>query len=402
VKGSQGESLAIKGIRQTNGLAGANSREHQTMNFETLLRAMVAKGASDLHIKVGSFPLIRINGELCPLGEYGKVGKEDSLMMAFSIMNNKQKQKFRDTAEVDLGYGLKGSGRFRVNVFQQRGNVSVAVRAIPFNIMTFGDLLLPRVLESIAREPRGLVLVTGTTGSGKSTTLASMIGYINENLTRHIITIEDPIEFLHLDRLSIVSQREVSVDTMSFANALRSALRQDPDVILVGEMRDLETVETALLAAETGHLVFSTLHTLDALETIHRIISVFPAHQQKQVRLQLAMVLRAVISMRLIRRSDIAGRVPAIEVMIVTEYIKNCILDPDKTRLIRHAIAAGTSQYGMQTFDQSIYEHYKAGRITYDEALIYATNPDEFKLRVQGIYTTKDAAIEEMEKELTN
>jgi twitching motility protein PilT len=370
------------------------------MNFETLLRAMVAKGASDLHIKVGSFPLIRINGELCPLGEYGKIGKEDSLMMAFSIMNNKQKQKFRDTAEVDLGYGLKGSGRFRVNVFQQRGNVSVAVRAIPFNIMTFDDLLLPKVLEKIAREPRGLVLVTGTTGSGKSTTLASMISYINEHLTRHIITIEDPIEFLHLDRLSIVSQREVSVDTMSFANALRSALRQDPDVILVGEMRDLETVETALLAAETGHLVFSTLHTLDALETIHRIISVFPAHQQKQVRLQLAMVLRAVISMRLIRRSDMAGRVPAIEVLVVTEYIKNCVLDPDKTRLIRHAIAAGTSQYGMQTFDQSIYEHYKAGRITYDEALIYASNPDEFKLRVQGIYTTKDAAIEEMEKEL--
>jgi twitching motility protein PilT len=372
------------------------------MNFETLLRAMVAKGASDLHIKVGSFPLIRINGELCPLGEYGKVGKEDSLMMAFSIMNNKQKQKFRDTSEVDLGYGLKGSGRFRVNVFQQRGNVSVAVRAIPFNIMTFEDLLLPRVLEKIAREPRGLVLVTGTTGSGKSTTLASMISYINENLTRHIITIEDPIEFLHLDRLSIVSQREVSVDTMSFANALRSALRQDPDVILVGEMRDLETVETALLAAETGHLVFSTLHTLDALETIHRIISVFPSHQQKQVRLQLAMVLRGVISMRLIRRSDVAGRVPAIEVMTVTEYIKNCILDPEKTRLIRHAIAAGTSQYGMQTFDQSIYEHFKAGRITYEEALLYATNPDEFKLRVQGIYTTKDAAIEEMEKELTN
>jgi twitching motility protein PilT len=200
--------------------------------------------------------------------------------------------------------------------------------------------------------------------------------------------------------MSIVSQREISVDASSFSGSLRSALRQDPDVILVGEMRDLETIETALLAAETGHLVFSTLHTLDSLETINRIIAVFPSHQQRQIRLQLAMVLRAVVSMRLIRRSDVPGRVPAIEVMIVTEYIRNCILDPDKTRLIRQAIAAGTSQYGMQTFDQSIYEHYKAGRITYEDAMSYATNPDEFKLRVQGIYSTKDAAIEAMEQEL--
>lgn len=370
------------------------------MNFDTLLRAMVGKGASDLHIKVGSFPLIRISGELCPLGEYGKIGKEDSAMMAFSIMNNKQKQRFRDNAEVDLGYGLKGLGRFRVNVFQQRGSVSVAIRAIPFNILGFDDLLLPEVLEKIANEPRGMVLVTGTTGSGKSTTIAVMLNYINEHMTRHIITIEDPIEFLHVDKLSMVSQREISVDAMSFSSALRSALRQDPDVILVGEMRDLETIETALLAAETGHLVFSTLHTLDALETIHRIIAVFPAEQQKQIRLQLAQVLRAVVSMRLIKRSDKAGRLPAVEVMLVTEYIKNCILDPDKTRLIRQAIAAGTSQYGMQTFDQSIYEHFKSGRITFEEALGCASNPDEFKLRVQGIYSTKDSAIEEMEKEL--
>jgi twitching motility protein PilT len=371
------------------------------MNFDTLLRAMVAKQASDLHLKAGSFPLIRVNGELCPIGEYGKVGKEDALMMAFSIMNNKQKQKFRDAAEVDVGYGLKGVGRFRINVFQQRGSISVAVRSIPFNIMAFEDLHLPRVLEKIANEPRGMVLVTGTTGSGKSTTIAAVLNYINEHMTRHIITIEDPIEFLHVDQMSIVSQREISVDANSFGSALRSALRQDPDVILVGEMRDLETIETALLAAETGHLVFSTLHTLDALETIHRIIAVFPSHQQKQIRLQLASVLRAVISMRLIKRSDKPGRVPAIEIMLVTEYIRNCITDPEKTRLIRQAIAAGTSQYGMQTFDQSIYEHYKASRITYEEALAYATNPDEFKLRVQGIYTTKDAAIEAMEKELT-
>jgi twitching motility protein PilT len=256
------------------------------------------------------------------------------------------------------------------------------------------------VLEKISQEPRGLVLVTGTTGSGKSTTIAAMINYINERMNRHIITVEDPIEFLHRDKMSLVSQREINVDAVSFGSALRSALRQDPDVILVGEMRDLETIETALLAAETGHLVFSTLHTLDALETIHRIIAVFPSHQQRQIRLQLGNVLRSVISMRLIRRSDVAGRVPAIEVMIVTDYIRGCVLDPEKTRMIKGAIAAGTSQYGMQTFDQSIYDHYKAGRITYDDALEYATNPDEFKLRVQGIYTTKDAAIEAMEDEL--
>jgi twitching motility protein PilT len=371
------------------------------MDLDTLLRSVVSKGASDLHLKVGAFPHMRVSGELIPLGEFGKVTKEDALLMAFSIMTNKQKQRFREAAEVDLGYGLKGLGRFRVNVFQQRGAVSIAIRAIPVSILGFEDLFLPKVLQKIAMEPRGLVLVTGTTGSGKSTSIAAMLNFVNEHLTRHIITIEDPIEFLHNDRLSIFSQREISVDASSFSEALRSALRQDPDVILVGEMRDLETIETALLAAETGHLVFSTLHTLDSLETINRIIAVFPSHQQRQIRLQLGMVLRAVISMRLIRRSDTRGRVPAIEVMIVTEFIRNCIMEAEKTRLIRQAIAAGTSQYGMQTFDQSIYEHYKSGRVSYEDALNYATNPDEFKLRVQGIYTTKDAAIEAMESELS-
>ena len=362
---------------------------------------MISKGASDLHIKAGTFPHIRVNGDLIPLGEYGKLSKEDCLMMAFSIMNNKQKQRFRDSAEVDIGYGVKGLGRFRVNIFQQKGAVSVAIRAISTSIKAFEDLALPKVLERIAMEPRGLILVTGTTGSGKSTTIASMLHYINERVTRHIVTVEDPIEYLHTDRVSIVSQREISVDAMDFASALRSALRQDPDVILVGEMRDLETIETALLAAETGHLVFSTLHTLDAVETIHRIIAVFPSDQQRQIRLQLAQVLRAVISMRLIKRSDTPGRVPAIEVMIVTEYVRNAIVDPDKTKSIRQAIALGTSQYGMQTFDQSIYEHYKAARVSYEDALSYASNPDEFKLRVQGIYTTQDSAIQAMEKELS-
>jgi twitching motility protein PilT len=370
------------------------------MNLDTLLRVMVSKGASDLHLKVNCFPHLRVNGELVPMADQGKLGKEDSLMMAFSIMNAKQKERFRDTAEVDVGYGVRGLGRFRVNIFQQRGNVSVAIRAVPTNILTFEDLHLPSILETITNEQRGLVLVTGTTGSGKSTTIASMLNYINEHTMRHIITVEDPIEFYYADRMCIVSQREIGVDTFSFAGALRSALRQDPDVILVGEMRDTETIETALIAAETGHLVFSTLHTLDAVETVNRIIAVFPIHQQKQIRLQLAMVLRAVISMRLMRRSDTPGRVPAVEVLRATDFIKSCIVDADKTRLLREAIAAGTSQYGMQTFDQSIYEHYKADRITLEDALAYATNPEEFKLRVQGIYTTKDAAIEAMEKEM--
>jgi twitching motility protein PilT len=370
------------------------------MNLDTLLRVMVKKGASDMHLKVGTFPHVRINGELIPLGDQGKLEKEECLMMAFSIMNNRQKERFRDVSEVDVGYGVRGLGRFRMNIFQQRGNVSIAVRSIPSNIPDFNALYLPKVIETIAREPRGLVLVTGTTGSGKSTTIASMLNFINKNMMRHIITIEDPVEFVYSDRMSLISQREISVDAVDFASSLRSSLRQDPDIIMVGEMRDLETIETALLAAETGHLVFSTLHTLDAVETINRITAVFPTHQQRQIRLQLSMVLRAVVSMRLIKRSDSEGRIPAIEIMRVTEYIRNCILDPEKSKMIREAIAAGTSQYGMQTFDQSIYEHYKAERITLEDALNYSTNPEEFKLRVQGIYTTKDAAIHSMEQEM--
>jgi twitching motility protein PilT len=372
------------------------------MDLDTLLRIMVSKGASDLHLKVGCFPHLRIDGKLVPLGEQGILRKEDSLMMAYPIMNSKQKERFRVAAEADVGYAVKGLGRFRINIYQQRGNVSLAIRAVPTRISTFDELCLPPVLQDIAKETRGLVLVTGTTGSGKSTTIASMIDFINESSTRHIITIEDPIEFSYKDRKSIVSQREIGVDANSFAEALRSSLRQDPDVLLVGEMRDVETIETALIAAETGHLVFSTLHTLDAVETVNRITAVFPIHQHRQIRLQLSMVLRAVISMRLMRRSDSQGRVPAIEILRATEMIRNCILDPEKTRLLREAIAAGTSQYGMQTFDQSIYAHYRAGRITLEDALGYSTNPEEFKLRVQGIYTTKDAAIESMEQELTH
>ena len=263
-------------------------------------------------------------------------------------------------------------------------------------IQTVDELGLPPVLKTIAEEERGLVLVTGTTGCGKSTTLAAMIDHINRTRAAHVMTVEDPVEFLHRDDKSIVNQREVSVDTSSFAHALRSALRQDPDVILVGEMRDFETIEIGLLAAETGHLVFSTLHTLDATETINRIIVVFPPHQQKQIRLQLASVLKAVVSQRLMPRLDGRGRVPAVEVMITTPFIRDCIVDKDKTHLIAEAIAAGTSQYGMQTFDQSIFGLFEQGLVSYDEALRWASNVDEFKLKVQGISTTSDLSRDQM------
>jgi twitching motility protein PilT len=287
-------------------------------------------------------------------------------------------------------------GRFRCNVFQQRGTIGLVLRVIPVGIKTIEELGLPLVLKRIAEEERGLVLVTGTTGSGKSTTLAAMVDHVNNTRCAHVMTVEDPIEFLHRDNRAIINQREVSVDTRSFAHALRSALRQDPDVILVGEMRDFETVETALLASETGHLVFSTLHTLDATETINRIITVFPPHQQKQVRLQLASVLKAVISQRLLPRADGKGRAAAVEVMISTPFIRDCIVDKEKTHLIHQAIAAGTSQYGMQTFDQAIFSLYQQQLVTYEEALRWASNTDEFKLKVQGVSTTSDETRDQM------
>jgi twitching motility protein PilT len=268
---------------------------------------------------------------------------------------------------------------------------------IPARIQSIRELMLPPVLERICEERRGLILCTGTTGSGKSTSLAAMIDYINSGRTEHIITIEDPIEFLHRDKKSIVNQREIDVDTRTFSASLRSALRQDPDVILVGEMRDYETIETALLAAETGHLVFSTLHTLDATETINRIIAVFPPHHQKQIRIQLSQVLKSVISMRLVPRADGIGRVPAVEVLISTAYIRDCIENKEKTKYIREQIALGTSQYGMQTFDQSLFQLYKSGLITLDDALKRASNPDEFRLKIQGVQFTADISREEME-----
>jgi len=366
------------------------------MLVNDLLRIAVERGASDLHLKVGAYPMLRVQGVLSPVNEERKLDHEDVVAMSAAIMSAAQAEKFAASQEVDLAYSVAGLGRFRCNIFQQRGTVGLVLRVIPMRIRTIEELDLPSVLKTIAAEERGLVLVTGTTGSGKSTTLAAMIDYINRTRSAHVMTVEDPIEFLHRDNLSMVNQREVAVDTRSFAQALRSALRQDPDVILVGEMRDFETIETGLLAAETGHLVFSTLHTLDATETINRIIAVFPPHQQKQIRLQLASVLKAVISQRLIPRADGAGRAPAVEVMISTPFIRECIVDKDKTHLVPGAIASGTSQYGMQTFDQSIFGLFQEGAISYEEALRWASNVDEFKLRVQGIHSTSDMSRDQM------
>jgi twitching motility protein PilT len=368
-------------------------------SIDQLLTIACSKGASDLHIKAGSFPFIRINGDLQPMIEAQRLSAEDTLNMAFLIMNNRQKQRFADNSEIDIAYGVSGLGRFRCNIFQQRGTVGMVLRVIPTTVRSIEELRLPPVIEKIADERRGMILVTGTTGSGKSTTLAAMIDYINRMRTGHIVTIEDPIEFLHRDKKSYVNQREVDVDTRSFSEALRGALRQDPDVILVGEMRDYETIETALMAAETGHLVLSTLHTLDATETVNRIVSVFPPHQQRSIRLQLASVLRAVISMRLVRSVEpIQGRVPAVEVMVATPYIRDCIVHAEKTPMIRESIAQGTSQYGMQTFDQSLFDLYSRGLIVYEEAISGASNPDEFKLRVSGVRSISDQTRDEMER----
>jgi len=366
------------------------------MHVNDLLKLAVEQGASDLHLKVGSYPMMRVGGQLMPVSKEKKLDHEDVVAMSTSIMSTQQREKFKDSQEVDLAYSVPGLGRFRCNVFQQRGTVGLVLRVIPMQIRTIDELGLPKVLKTIAEEERGLVLVTGTTGSGKSTTLAAMIDHVNNTREAHVMTVEDPIEFLHRDAKSIINQREVSVDTKSFAHALRSALRQDPDVILVGEMRDFETIETGLLAAETGHLVFSTLHTIDATETINRIVAVFAPHQQKQVRLQVASVLKAVISQRLIPRKDGKGRAPAVEVMVSTPFIRDCIVDKEKTHLIHGAIAAGTSQYGMQSFDQSIFSLFSQGLISYEEALRWASNVDEFKLKVQGISTTSDMSRDQM------
>jgi twitching motility protein PilT len=367
------------------------------MDLNAILKVAIKGGASDIHLKSGLPPMFRVDGALVPLKNGERMMPDELQAIASSIMTSVQKERFEESRESDLAHGIAGLGRFRVNVFQQRGTIGIVFRVIPFGVKTAEQLHLPAIIQKISREHRGLVLVTGTTGSGKSTTLAAMIEQINTERTAHIMTIEDPIEFLIRDRRSIVNQREIGVDTHSFSNALRAALRQDPDVILVGEMRDFETIETALTAAETGHLVMSTLHTLDATETINRIISVFPPYQQKQVRLQLATILKAVISQRLVPRADGNGRVPALEVLISTAFVRECIGDKDRTKEIPEVISKGYTAYGMQTFDQSLMQLVKDKLVTYEEALKHVSNPDDFALRFRGIASTSDAQWSEFD-----
>ncbi|MBM4145093.1 MAG: type IV pilus twitching motility protein PilT [Nitrospira sp.] len=365
------------------------------MDINELLKKASALQASDLHIKVGSPPVLRIFGELTPLTSEKKLAHEDAMKIALAVMTPGQAEIFKKKNDMDLAYSVPGLGRYRCNVFMQRGTVGLVFRVIPVKIPTIDELYLPEVIKKLSMEQRGLIIVTGTTGSGKSTTLAAMIDLMNSMRTEHIMTIEDPIEYLHRDKKSIINQREIGSDTESFSKALRQALRQDPDIILVGEMRDFETIQTSLVAAETGHLVLSTLHTIDATETVNRIIAVFPPYQHKQVRMQLSSVLRGIISMRLMPRADGKGRVPAVEVLIATATIKDCILDPDKTKLIPDVIEQGAIHYGMQTFDQSLLNLYKSGLITYEEALRRATNPDDFVLKVKGIQSTSELSLEE-------
>jgi twitching motility protein PilT len=364
------------------------------MHINDLLKVASERKASDLHLKVGAYPVLRLDGRLTPLQERERLSREWMADTLFGIMTPHQREIFKKNSDLDMAYSVPGLGRFRVNIYQQRGTMGAVLRVIPMKILTIRELGLPPVIERLSLETRGLILVTGTTGSGKSTTLAAMIDHINANRNCHIMTIEDPIEYLHRDKLGLVNQREVGFDAVNFASALRSSLRQDPDVILVGEMRDYETIYTALVAAETGHLVLSTLHTVDAAETINRVISVFPPHQQQQIRLQLATVLQGIVSMRLVPRADGTGRVPAVEVLIATTIVRECIMAPERTKEITDIIAAGTSQYGTQTFDQALMDLYRRELITYEEALRQATNPDDFALKVRGIQSTEELTWE--------
>jgi twitching motility protein PilT len=351
-------------------------------DLDAALRRVIETDGSDLHLKVPSPPLIRRHGELEPIPGTQPLSPEDTEEVLARLLKDKDKlAEFGDEHEVDFSFGVPGLARFRVNAFQQRGVISIVCRAVPHEIKTIDQLGLPGVIGDIADEERGIILLTGTTGSGKSSTLAAMIDQINNNHAKHIVTIEDPIEFLHQDKRSIINQREVGQDTASFKRALRRVLRQDPDVILVGEMRDEETVATALSAAETGHLVLSTLHTLDAPETVNRIIDFFPPHMSNQVRAMLAGTLKSVISQRLVRTSDGAGRVACCEVLRMTGRVKDMITNPEETGRLTDAIKEGAF-YGMQTFDQALLEHVQAGRVSMDEALRAATHPHDFKLAV--------------------
>jgi twitching motility protein PilT len=368
------------------------------MNIETILGYAVGRRASDIHLKVGRPPMLRQHGTLIPMPEAPTL--DGPIMEAFlgQLLDDYHSAQLRERLQADLAYQSAGHGRFRVNIFRQRGDVSIALRVIQPQVRTIHDLNLPSVVERIALEHRGLILVTGTTGSGKSTTLAAMIHHINATRDRHIITIEDPIEYTHSDGKCIINQREIGYDARSFPEALRGALRQDPDVILVGEMRDLETIETAILAAETGHLVMSTLHTLDARETITRAISAFPEHQRDQIRLILSSVIKGIISQRLVKRADGNGMVPAVEVLLSTALVRECIALKERTHELTDAIGRGHATYGMQTFDQSLMGLFREGLITYDEAIAQATNPDDFALKVRGIDSTSDARWDTFDK----
>jgi twitching motility protein PilT len=370
---------------------------HGAFDFKQVLQQLVQLSASDLHLKVGRPPTVRLNGDLHPL-DFPALKPEDLKSLGEQLMNPKQVKQFTEDKECDFAIGVPGIGRFRVNLYQQRGSLCYAMRAIPYQARTLEELALPKVLEEIALKPRGLILVTGITGSGKSTALAAMIQHINEKHKANIITIEDPIEFLHRDINCHINQREVGTDTATFAQALRRVLRQDPDVILIGEIRDLDTLDAALKAADTGHLVFSTLHTTDATQTIQRVLSFYPPHQQAEVRFSLANALQAVVSLRLVPRADKPGRVPATEVLINTAAVRDQIRDMEKALNIPDLIKEGTVQYGMQTFDQSIMQWYTQGVISYESAVFFATSPAEFALRVQGVAGTSDQSWNTFEK----
>ncbi|MGZ4240111.1 MAG: type IV pilus twitching motility protein PilT [Actinomycetota bacterium] len=351
------------------------------MDIESLLRASAENMASDIHVRAGGPPYLRVDGDLIPV-DVPPLAPEDSERLAFALMTDEQGRMFRQTNEIDFAYTLDGVGRFRVNAFRQRGLVGVAIRRVLPGIASFEALGLPPAVSALADERRGLVLVTSMTGSGKTTTTAAMIGRVNMTRACHIVTIEDPIEVMHEDLLSIIDQREVGIDTSDFHTALKYVSRQDPDVIFIGEMRDLETVSTALHAAETGHLVISTLHTIDATETINRIIDFFPPHQQMQARLSLAGSLKGIVSQRLLQRADGRGRIPAVEVMVMNGRIFDMIVNPDMTSQIERVIEEG-EYYGMQTFDQHLMQLYKSGTVTLDEAIAAATSPHDFTVAIR-------------------
>jgi len=367
----------------------------QPFNFKQAIGHMVQRNGSDLLLKVGRAPTIRVNGELAAL-DMQPLKPEDLKLLAEQIMTPRQVKEFAEKKEADFAIGVPGVGRFRTNIYQQRGTLAFAFRAIPYEVKTVRELLLPPVLEEIALRPRGLVLVTGITGSGKSTALAALINHINNHRRVNVITIEDPIEFLHRDVMSNISQREVGSDTLSFAAALRHVLRQDPDVILLGEIRDMETLDTALKAADTGHLVFSTLHTTDATQTINRVISFYPPHQHQEIRALLSTALQAVVSLRLVPRKDGRGRVPAAEILINSAAVADNIRDIEKALNIPDLIAEGTVSYGMQSFDQSLMQWFKDGTVSYESALFYATNPSEFALRASGVNSASDRTFTEI------